>query len=368
MRQPASTAPGTNATSTFPCYGYRTVRTVFLGSTTKAFFANNSSSSSSSSSSSNANNANNNNNNNKNDKRAFAASIDRTMKYFPHTVTAPVIFAMALTLAVFEFRGCHAFHHETPLLSLRSSSQQRQQQQQQQQQRRRRRQLQPGNGVLLSEHTLSEEFFESPGDDGFLDEDGPKAELLREIATGGPGDGSPRFGFGDAEPSKTKIAGLVDDLSGYVLPLARPSRWKLLYNTAPDVLGFGGGPLSRLVSIRQSVGGGLDDADRLDLELEYRPSDNIVRLAGSFLDNLGEDRLVQTVEFDYKVGAMNKVDLQLKGTSIEASRLSSLAALPPLRSPSPLPFVGFSVVFNDGDLRVDRTVQGDFLYIYRRIK
>jgi hypothetical protein len=72
---------------------------------------------------------------------------------------------------------------------------------------------------------------------------------------------------------------------------------------------------------------------------------------------------------------MNKFDIEIQGTRIEASRLESLLQQqlqpqlqpPSLQSPIPLPFVGFSIVFNDGNLRVDRSVQGDFLSVYQRI-
>ena len=154
----------------------------------------------------------------------------------------------------------------------------------------------------------------------------------------------------------------MEDLSGYVLPLGGPpSRWELIYNTAPDFLGLRGGPLSRLVSIQQNV-----NDDRLEIVFEYMPSDGVVQLTSSFLEDVGDSRLKQKVWFDYTVGPMNKVDLQVRGTSIELP-FGGNGFAPSLSSPAALPFVGFSVVFNDGDLRIDRTVQGDFLYIYRRI-
>jgi hypothetical protein len=214
---------------------------------------------------------------------------------------------------------------------------------------------------LLREHTLNQDSYDSTDD--FVEEDGPKDQLLQEIV----GDVTPVFGFGD-EASISRVERLVGDLSGYVLPLESPSQWELLYTTAPDVLGFKGGPLSQLVSIQQDV----SSLKTLDLRLEYKPSDAIQQLAGSFFEGVGDDRLVQTVQFGIvSRGPMNKFDIEIQGTRIEASRLESLLQqqLQPqlLQSPVPLPFVGFSIVFNDGNLRVDRSVQGDFLSVYQRI-
>jgi len=231
----------------------------------------------------------------------------------------------------------------------------------------------------LAEHTLNDDAITSIKDEeDFMEEDGPKSQLLNEISIIG-GSGSIRFGFGDSKTIKSKINNIVKDLSGYVLPLdnRKTSQWKLLYTTAPDILGFKGGPLSQLVSIQQNV---VPDGNTLELELKYKPSTNIVSLIGSFLNDIQDDRLKQTVQFDYTIGSMNTVNLQLRGTRIESSRFSSngnsnsggddgnnnnnnnnLFSLP-----TPLPFVGFTIVFNDGDLRIDRTIQGDFLLIYKK--
>ena len=107
------------------------------------------------------------------------------------------------------------------------------------------------------------------------------------------------------------------------------------------------------------------DDHLMEIVLNYQPSANIVALAGSFIDGIENDRLEQSVAFDYEVGSMNKVDVRLKGTRIESSRLGN--SLPSIDSPSPLPFGGFSIIFNDGDIRIDRSTQGDFLFVYKRI-
>jgi hypothetical protein len=198
-------------------------------------------------------------------------------------------------------------------------------------------------------------------DDDFLEVGGPKAQLLDAIGyTSGSDDSVPRFAFTlgdskDSSSSKTSITSLADDLSGYVLPLDKPSQWTLLYTQAPDLLGFQGGPLSQLVSIRQDV----KSSSQLEMVLTYKPSNNIVQ----WLSGIQDDRLEQAVMFDYDLGSMNKVGLQWKGTRIESSRIGRI---PAIQLPAGLPFAGFAIVFNDGDLRIDRTAQGDFLVIYKR--
>ncbi|CAB9503898.1 expressed unknown protein [Seminavis robusta] len=205
----------------------------------------------------------------------------------------------------------------------------------------------------------------SYNDDEFLEVDGPKAQLLEAIGYDSRVDDVPRFATfslrsgDDGSSEKSKISSLAEDLSGYVLPLDKPSRWTLLYTEAPDLLGFRGGPLSQLISIQQLV----KSSTQLELVLTYKPSSNIVQLTSSFLSDVQEDRLEQAVTFDYEVGSMNKVDLQLKGTRIEGTRFGGV---PALQSPTGLPLGGFSIVYNDGDLRIDKTTQGDFLIIYKR--
>ena len=221
--------------------------------------------------------------------------------------------------------------------------------------------------TTLREHTLNQDSY----GESYMEEDGPKAQLLQAINYDTSNlyddDTPPRFagsgllGGGD-DSSSSNVQKIVDDLSGYVLPLAKPSKWKLLYTTAPDILGFQGGPLSQLVVIQNNV---MEDGKQMEIDLVYKPSNTIMQLTSSFLQDIEEDRLTQTIMFDYEVGAMNKVDLQIRGTRIDGTRLGGL---PSLESPTSFPFVGFTVVFNDGDIRCDRTIQGDFLYIYKRIE
>merc|ERR1712086_287972 len=114
-----------------------------------------------------------------------------------------------------------------------------------------------------------------------------------------------------------RISSLARDLSGsYVLPLEIPSEWELLYNDAPDILGFKGGPLSQLVSIKQKI----TNDDKLNIVLEYKPSDGIVSLTKNIFEKIQDDRLEQAVIFDYQKEPMNKVDLKLKGTKIDGTR------------------------------------------------
>ena len=218
-----------------------------------------------------------------------------------------------------------------------------------------------------AEHSLSPD-----SDVLYMEPDGPKARLLDAIgydstATTRSGSSSssdvlPRFGFAlrpDASSSSDDIGTLANDLSGYVLPLDKPSQWTLIYTDAPDLLGFQGGPLSQLISIRNDVTSSKD----MEIVLTYKPSSNIVQWTSSFLSDIQDDRLEQAVLFAYEVGSMNRVDVELKGTRVEGSHLGSLAAI---QSPTGLPWGGFSIIFNDGDLRIDKSTQGDFLLIYMR--
>eukprot|EP00977_Amphora_coffeiformis_P011653 scaffold2804_cov181-Amphora_coffeaeformis.AAC.21 len=212
-----------------------------------------------------------------------------------------------------------------------------------------------------AEHSLT------PDDDElYLEPDGPKARLLDAIGydiTTSSTDVLPRFAFAlrpDASSSNSdEISECANDLSGYVLPLDKSSKWTLIYTDAPDLLGFQGGPMSQLVSIRNDVISSKD----MEIVLTYKPSNNMVQWTSSFLSDINDDRLEQAVLFAYQVGAMNRVDVELKGTRIEGSRLGSL---PAIQSPAGLPWGGFSIIFNDGDLRIDKSTQGDFLFIYKR--
>lgn len=241
----------------------------------------------------------------------------------------------------------------------------------------------------LNEHTLNLDEDGMNNGDFKEEEDGPKAQLLNEISTGKSTDtddddaaaddennnksNPPTFGF--TTSNKSQINQLVQDLSGYVLPLdnRRSSSWQLLYSSAPDIFGVGGGPFSQLVSITQNfIPSGINTAknknNELNLVLEYQPSKNIVQLFGTLMEDIQKDRLQQTVAFDYTVGTMNTIQCQLRSTTIDGTRLAS-SSLPALSLPTSLPFGGgsFTIIFNDGDIRIDRTVQGDFIFIYKKI-
>lgn len=216
-----------------------------------------------------------------------------------------------------------------------------------------------------AEHSLTVD-----DDELYLEPDGPKAQLLDAIGydstmtTRGNSDVLPRFEFAlrpDSTPSSSThvINTLVNDLSGYVLPLDKSSQWTLIYTNAPDIFGLQGGPFSQLVSIRNDVTSFKD----MEIVLTYKPSNNMVQWTVSFLSDINDERLEQTIIFAYKVGAMNRVDVELKGTKIQSSRLGSLPTIP---SPAGLPWGGFSIAFNDGDLRIDKSTQGDFLFVYKR--
>lgn len=227
-------------------------------------------------------------------------------------------------------------------------------------------QVQPFGG--LHRHQVSLKLSDSSPSDVADDDDvrdaeftdGPvKSELLSTI-DGASKDGRVVFGFGDSADSG--IPQLCKTLENkYVLPLEKPSAWKLLYTNAPDLLGFEGGPLSQLETLSQEL-----STSTLTLKFVYKPSDGpLPQLLGNVLSDLEEDRLTQKVVFEYEEKAMNAFNLKMQSTVIESSRFGSLPELP---IPSAAPFVeAFKVIFNDGDLRMERTVQGDFLAIYKRM-
>ena len=189
------------------------------------------------------------------------------------------------------------------------------------------------------------------GYDQMIEKDGPKDQLLTALATK---DGI----FGD---KSSRISTLAQDLAGYAMPLMSPKEYQLLYTDAPDLLGFQGGPLSQLVSIKQK----LINTNEMEIVLEYKPSDGIATIAGSFLPDIQDDRLQQTITMEYDKQPMNKIDTKIKGTKIEGTRFGN--NLPPLNSPTALPFGSFKVLFHDGDLCIQQTTQGEFISIYQRI-
>ena len=145
------------------------------------------------------------------------------------------------------------------------------------------------------------------------------------------------------------------------MPLMAPSNWKLLYTDTPDLLGFQGGPLSQLVWIQQK----LTNSAEMEIVLEYKPSQGIASLVGTFLPDVEEDRLKQIIFLEYTKEPMNAIDLKLKGTKIEGTRFGT--GLPALISPTALPFGSFKVLFHDGDIAIQQAVQGEFISIYQRI-
>jgi len=229
------------------------------------------------------------------------------------------------------------------------------------------------NPLYSSTNSNEYEFGDSsslPPPDMLKKDDGPKEALLAALDNQQRNNEISVAGFGASDSDKSRIVQLANELldSNYVLPLSPPSEWNLLYNDAPDILGFRGGPLSKLVSIRQKV----ISPQRLEILLEYQPSDGMTTTLSnianvlSFLpqENVQEDRLEQTVLFDYERKSMNMIDLTIKGTKIDSSRFGSI---PTIEGPGSLPFGSYRIVFNDDDLCIQKTVQGDFIFIYQRI-
>ena len=106
-------------------------------------------------------------------------------------------------------------------------------------------------------------------------------------------------------------------------------------------------------------------ASTITVALIYKPSDGILpQLAGNLLGDVSADRLTQKVVFEYEEKNMNDFFLKLQSTTIDSSRFGTLPTLP---IPDAAPSVeAFKILFNDGDLRIERTVQGDFLSIFKR--
>ena len=194
--------------------------------------------------------------------------------------------------------------------------------------------------------------------------DGPtKTALLSAIASASTTGGS-RIVFGSNDDGG-KIPDLVKTLKNkYVVPVEKPSEWQLLYTSAPNLLGLlEGGPLSQLESLEQEL-----SKEAMTFTLTYKPPSDgpISSLVGSILgDDISEDRLTQELVFEYEEKTMNDYSLKLQSTQLDSTRFGSL---PALNIPAVAPSVeAFKVIFNDGDLRIEKTVQGDFVVIYKRI-
>ena len=231
----------------------------------------------------------------------------------------------------------------------------------------------PGDVEEPSDYEDAEEVQDSDIDDVDSDDGTPQDAKLKglnsQLLDALDSSNSPvMFGFRAFDNNNSnndkadRITKLASELEGtYVLPLEKPSEWKLLYTNAPDLLGLQGGPLSELVSMDQTV-----SATEWIFRLVYKPSSSIMGLASSLLPDMADDRLEQTVVFDYEPSSSNQADLRLRSTQIKASRLPFEAPALPIVGGQLLP-VAVKIVFNDGDLRMDRTVQGDFLFIYQRL-
>ena len=130
--------------------------------------------------------------------------------------------------------------------------------------------------------------------------------------------------------------------------------WLLLYTDAPDITGLANsGPLLSLNRIGQSIDAA---AGKIANVIEYT--------GRQWLPGRQEgDSLQQRVLLDYAIEADGRsVILNLKGLEVAPRQIAgvSLAAAPPLslQGPLSLPFGNFECMYNDGDLRVVRTVQG----------
>lgn len=167
-----------------------------------------------------------------------------------------------------------------------------------------------------------------------------------------------------------RIASLAKELEGtYILPLEKsdePSQWKLLWTNAPDLLGIRGGPINSLVSIILTM----TTENECQFSLTYKFSEQIAGLVSNVMEDVADDRLEQTLVFDYDMPlsqSPNKIQLKLKSTQITSTRFPFEMPSVPIVGGQLLPMTAVDIVFNDGNLRMDRTVQGDFLFLYQKL-
>jgi hypothetical protein len=131
--------------------------------------------------------------------------------------------------------------------------------------------------------------------------------------------------------------------------------WELLYSDAPDIVGLqNAGPLLRLNRIGQSIDA---TAGTIDNVIEYGPA---AWVPGAGEDDTFQQRVLLTYEVDAESG--RKCSLKIAGVAFKPGQLAgiNLASAPPLtvKGLLTLPFGDFECVYNDGSLRVVRTLQG----------
>ena len=137
--------------------------------------------------------------------------------------------------------------------------------------------------------------------------------------------------------------------------------WTLLWTDAPDILNLGS-PLAKVGRIGQDI-----HDDVIENVIQYLPPDWA-------LDRFPNDLVEQRVVLNY-VRSGNTVDLSVKGLRLRPKTIFGFdipenLALDAVGSSSggpTLPFGRFTILYNDGDLRIVKTAQGFFAVNERMI-
>ena len=140
--------------------------------------------------------------------------------------------------------------------------------------------------------------------------------------------------------------------------------WELIYSDAPDIVGLSNaGPLLELRRVGQQIDA---SAGTIANVIEFGPRS---WLPGLDLVNAREDVLQQRVLLSYGVEDGRRCRLKLSGLRLAPRQLLgvNLSSAPPLTLKGfvEAPFGDFTCLYNDGDVRVVRTVQG-FYGVNRR--
>ena len=141
--------------------------------------------------------------------------------------------------------------------------------------------------------------------------------------------------------------------------------WELLYTDAPDILGLkNAGPLAELRRVGQQIDA---EAGTIENVIEYAPASWLPLDAISAQD----DRVQQRVCLTYEVEKGTRCVCQVNTFGVNPQTFFgvNLRSSPPLKlpeAPFKVPFGNFDVLYNDGDIRVVRTIQG-YYGVNRRI-
>ena len=171
-------------------------------------------------------------------------------------------------------------------------------------------------------------------------------------------------GFDASAKQRREVESLLKDLIA-LNPNPQPAvgasldgDWELIYSDAPDITGLANsGPLLALRRVGQQIDA---DAGTIQNVIEYGPRS---WLPGLDLANAREDVLQQRVLLSYSVAEDGRrCRLQISGLQLGARQLlgTNLRSTPPLTLKGfvEAPFGDFTCLYNDGDVRVVRTLQG----------